>query len=67
LRRSNDLGERDVVDRDNVVGRNGDDLGVAGHYLRIEGCQLEMLQVVLWAEVTAREHENHWGVALQGA
>jgi hypothetical protein len=40
----------ELVGLEDVVGRDGDDLGVGDGDLRVMGCQLEVLLVVLRAE-----------------
>jgi hypothetical protein len=50
---------------DDIVGRDCHDLGVGDRDLRVRGRQLEVLQVVLRAEVTSGEHEDQRVVPLQ--
>jgi hypothetical protein len=49
----------ELVGLEDVVGRDGDDLGVRDADLRVVGSQLEALLVVLRAEPAAREHQDH--------
>ena len=48
-----------------VVGGDRDDLGVRHGDLRIERGELQMLLVLLWTVVAAREREDQRIVALQ--
>jgi hypothetical protein len=49
----------ELVGLKDVVGRDGDDLGVGDADLRVVGGQLEVLLVVLGAEAAAGEHQDH--------
>jgi hypothetical protein len=49
----------ELVGLEDVVGRDGDDLGVRDADLRVVGSQLEALLVVLRAKPAAREHQDH--------
>src|SRR5262249_54719451 len=58
-------GVPELVQLEDVVGRDGDDLRVGDGDPRIEGRELEMLLVVLRAEVATREDDDHGIAALE--
>jgi len=49
----------ELVGLEDVVGGDGDDLGVGDSDLRVVGGQLQVLLVVLRAEVTAGQQQDH--------
>jgi hypothetical protein len=55
----------ELIGLENVVGRDRHDLGVGDGDLRVVSGQLEMLLMLLWAEMAAREDEDHRIDALQ--
>ena len=52
-------GVPELVGLEDVVGGDGDDLGVGDADLRVVGGQLDVLLVVLRAEAAAREDQDH--------
>ena len=54
-----------VIHGKDVVGSDSDDSGITDDNLRVELHQLEMLLMVLWTEVAARQNENHRVQTLQ--